>query len=40
LPAEQGEYPEMPRLKLRFDRHSFGRLRRMVDVVNREPDID
>jgi uncharacterized protein (TIGR00730 family) len=40
LPAEQGEYPEMPRLKMRFDRHSLGRLRRMVDTVNREPGVD
>jgi uncharacterized protein (TIGR00730 family) len=36
LPAEQGEYPDMPRLKLSFDRKSFGLLRRLVDVVNRE----
>jgi uncharacterized protein (TIGR00730 family) len=40
LPAEQGEYPDMPRLKMRFDRHSFGLLRRMVDAVNREPGVD
>jgi uncharacterized protein (TIGR00730 family) len=36
LPAEQGEYPDLPRLKLWFDKHSFGRLRRMIDVVNRD----
>jgi uncharacterized protein (TIGR00730 family) len=36
LPAENGEYAELPRLKLRFDRHSFGLLRRMVDLINRE----
>jgi len=36
LPAEQGEYPEMPRLKLWFDKKGFGRLRRMIDAVNRE----
>ncbi|MFQ5807089.1 MAG: LOG family protein [Phycisphaerae bacterium] len=36
LPAEQGECPAMPRLKLWFDKKSFGRLRRMIDVVNRD----
>ena len=36
LPAEQGEYPDMPRLKLSFDKQSFGLLRRMLDVVNLE----
>jgi uncharacterized protein (TIGR00730 family) len=36
LAGEQGEYPEMPRLKLSFDKHSFGQLRRMIDVVNRD----
>jgi uncharacterized protein (TIGR00730 family) len=36
LPAEEGEYPTMPRLRLWFDKHSFGRLRRMIDVVNRD----
>ncbi len=36
LPGEQGEYPDMPRLKLGFDKHSFGRLRRMIDAVNRD----
>jgi uncharacterized protein (TIGR00730 family) len=34
LPAEHGEYAEMSRLKLNFDKKSFGRLRRMIDVVN------
>ncbi|MFH1746014.1 MAG: LOG family protein [Planctomycetota bacterium] len=34
LPAENGEYPEKSRLKLRFDRKSFGRLRRMIDTIN------
>jgi hypothetical protein len=38
LEAEQGEYPEKNRLKLHFDRKSFGRLRRMVDLINNEPD--
>lgn len=36
LPAENGEYPDMPRLKLCFDKFSFGRLRRLVDTVNRD----
>ena len=37
LPAEEGEYPEKMRLKLWFDRRSFGRLRRLIDIVNEEP---
>ncbi len=37
LPEENGEYPDMPRLKLRFDRRSSGRLRRLIDALNREP---
>jgi uncharacterized protein (TIGR00730 family) len=37
LPEENGEFPNMPRLKLRFDRRSCGRLRRLIDAVNREP---
>ncbi|MBN2447229.1 MAG: LOG family protein [Phycisphaerae bacterium] len=36
LPQESGEYPDMPRLKLRFDRRSVGVLRRLVNVVNGE----
>jgi uncharacterized protein (TIGR00730 family) len=36
LSDEQGEYPDMPRLMLNFDKKSFGLLRRMVDLVNRE----
>jgi hypothetical protein len=36
LAAEQGEYPDLPRLKLNFDRKSFGLLRRMVDQINLE----
>ena len=36
LSEERGEYPGMPRLKLSFDRKSFGLLRRMVDLVNLE----
>jgi uncharacterized protein (TIGR00730 family) len=37
LPAEEGEYAEKPRLKLHFNRKSFGRLRRLIDVVNEDP---
>ena len=40
LPAEDGEYPEKPRLKLQFDRKSLGRFRRLIDVVNQEPKLD
>ena len=36
LSEERGEYPDMPRLKLSFDKQSFGLLRRMVDLVNLE----
>lgn len=36
LPQEAGEYPDLPRLKLRFDRRSAGKLRHLVNVVNRE----
>ena len=34
LPAERGEYPDLPRLKLAFNKKSFGRLRRMFDLIN------
>ncbi len=34
LPAENGEFPALPRLKLHFDRKSLGLLRRCIDVVN------
>ncbi|MGE0480338.1 MAG: LOG family protein [Phycisphaerae bacterium] len=37
LPEEQGEFADKPRLKLRFDRKSAGRLRQLVNVVNEEP---
>ncbi len=36
LEAENGELPELPRLKLRFDRKNLGLLRRCIDVVNQE----
>jgi len=38
LPAENGEFPEKPRLKLRFDRKSCGLLRRLIDRVNQAPE--
>ncbi|RMF78746.1 MAG: hypothetical protein D6744_09780 [Planctomycetota bacterium] len=34
LAEEQGAYPELARLRLHFDRHSFGLLRQMIDVIN------
>lgn len=37
LPEEQGEHHDLPRLKLRFDKRNVGLLRRMIDLVNREP---
>ncbi len=37
LPAEGDECPNMPRLKMRFDRKSSGMLRRCIDIINREP---
>jgi len=36
LPAENGEYAMLPRLKMRFDKKSFGLLRRLVDTINTE----
>ncbi len=38
LPAEAGEplLAELPRLKFRFDRHKLGRLRMLIDVINRQ----
>lgn len=38
LPQEANEptLAELPRLKFRFDRHKHGRLRQLVDVINRE----
>ncbi len=35
LPEEDGEWPEKPRLIFRFNRRSHGRLRQMVDYINR-----
>jgi len=34
LPEENGAYPELPRLKLAFNRRRFGRLRMLVDAIN------
>jgi uncharacterized protein (TIGR00730 family) len=34
LPAEDGELAEKPRLKFAFNRKSFARLRRLIDVIN------
>lgn len=31
---QNGEYPDLPRLVLRFDKKSFGRLREMIDMIN------
>jgi len=37
LSGENGQYPGLPRLKFRFDKKSIGLLRRMIDLINREP---
>ncbi len=36
LPEEGGELADKPRLKFRFDRRSFGRMRQLLDIVNAE----
>lgn len=38
LPNEYGDahLAHLPRLKFRFDRHKLGRLRQLIDVINRE----
>lgn len=38
LPAEAGDLhlADLPRLKFRFDRHRLGRLRMLIDLINRE----
>jgi hypothetical protein len=33
--GERDEYPELPRLVLPFSRRDFGRLRQLIDVVNK-----
>lgn len=35
LPAEGDEFPELPRLVLPFNRTGYGRLRQLIDFVNR-----
>jgi uncharacterized protein (TIGR00730 family) len=39
LPEEANDphVAALPRLRFRFDRHSMGRLRMLIDVINREP---
>jgi hypothetical protein len=39
LPAERSrsDFPELPRLALRFDRVSYARLRDLIDAINRLP---
>src|SRR5262245_12535014 len=34
LPAEAEEFPELPRLLLRFNRTDFARLRELIDLIN------
>lgn len=34
LPEERGEFEQLPRIKLRFDKRSVGVLRRLVDAIN------
>ncbi len=35
LPAEADEFPQLPRLVLPFNRSSYGRLRQLIDFLNR-----
>jgi hypothetical protein len=35
LPAEDDEWPELPRLVLPFNRMNYGRLRQLIDFINR-----
>lgn len=37
LAGENGELPELPRLRMQFDKKSYGGLRQLIDVINREP---
>jgi hypothetical protein len=34
LPGERGEFPDLPRLVLPFNRSGFSRLRQLIDFVN------
>lgn len=36
LPEENGELADKPRLRMHFDRRSFGLLRRLIDAINAE----
>ncbi len=38
LPEEQGELATLPRLRMHFNKRSFGLLRRMIDRINAEPE--
>ena len=37
LPDEKGEHGQLPRLKLRFNKRSYGTLRRAIDAINDDP---
>jgi len=34
LEGERGEFPELPRLVLEFNRSGFARLRQLIDFLN------
>jgi uncharacterized protein (TIGR00730 family) len=34
FPPERNDYPELPRLALRFDRYHYARLRQLIDAIN------
>ena len=36
LPKENGEYESKPRLRMRFNRQRYGRLRQLIDAINRD----
>lgn len=38
LAEEGGEFPDKPRLRMRFDKKSFGLLRRLIDILNADPE--
>ncbi len=37
IEVSERDVPELPRLRFRFDRHSYARLRAMIDVLNGRP---
>jgi hypothetical protein len=37
LPAEGEEHPDLTRLHFHFNRRNMGRLRQLVDYINRQP---